>query len=133
MKKIIICYLVFLSSAFAFDHSHKSWDKLLKNHTKELKQQVLVDYRSLSIEGTLINSYLKELQAVSKSELESFSENEKLAFWITWKILLNKVQHTAMVFFKIVSIPLKNLTEMGHIFHRFILRLICEKVNSRRF
>lgn len=78
--KIFLISLLFISSAFAFDHDHKEWDSILKKNTKRVKGQVLVDYKN--IDKKTLEQYLKSLSAVSDKEYKAFNKDQKLAFLI---------------------------------------------------
>lgn len=78
------CFLLLLSvilgsaESFAFDHSHSLWSSLLRTHVSD----GLVDYQSLQEEQELLNSYLESLDSVSSKDMETWSRDEQLAFWI---------------------------------------------------
>ena len=90
-----IVFLMFSSTAFAFDHTHQKWDEVLKQFVEHRGETTVVDYKALKESPQKLNEYLKSLSAVSKSEYEKFSKNEKLAFLInaynafTLKLIIN--------------------------------------------
>jgi len=90
-----IVFLMFSSTAFAFDHTHQKWDEVLKQFVEHRGETTVVDYKALKESPQKLNEYLKSLSAVSKSEYEKFSKNEKLAFFInaynafTLKLIIN--------------------------------------------
>lgn len=66
----------------AFNHDHVHWDEILKKNTQLKSSQVLVDYKALKKNPNQLNQYLDELKKVKPSQFASFSEKQKLAFWI---------------------------------------------------
>jgi hypothetical protein len=88
---LIISKEVFADS---FDHSHSTWNDLLKGFTVKKDHQVYVNYRKLKADSSLLNKYLKQLEALSEEQLENFNRDQKLAFWInaynayTFKLIL---------------------------------------------
>ena len=119
MKYLFLSMFVF-SSSWAFDHSHKDFDALLKTHVKmkEDKTSSVVDYKNFDKEA--LDDYLKKVSAVSKKELKSFDKNQKLSFFInaynayTIKLILNNyplrsIKDTGVRSF---SNPLKNPWKM---------------------
>ncbi len=105
--KILLLGILLSFSAFAdFDHSHKQWDKVLKEYTAKKDRQVYVNYRALKNEINELNSYLAQLEAVKRGEFKRFNEKQKLAFWInaynayTVKIILK-------------NYPLKSIREIS--------------------
>jgi hypothetical protein len=78
---MIQCILLFLFttiSVFSFDHSHTTFDGLLKKFVSNGK----VDYKGLLDQPSELNSYLTSLSAVSQSEYNQFSKEEKISFLI---------------------------------------------------
>jgi hypothetical protein len=77
MKRIILALFLLALPAFAFDHSHQVYDTILKKYVLNGK----VDYKSLKNENNL-KQYLDSISAVSISEYNSYSKEQKLAFLI---------------------------------------------------
>ncbi|RMG39162.1 MAG: DUF547 domain-containing protein [Candidatus Dadabacteria bacterium] len=87
LKRFAALVLFFLltapKTAFAsFDHSHQDWDHVLKKYVHMLGPQSRVDYSGLKSERHLLDSYIGSITAVSKTEYQSFSRDQKLAFLI---------------------------------------------------
>lgn len=107
--KIFICLLLISNITFAFDHTHETWSKTLKDNTKEVKGQVLVNYKKLKKHPEQLIAYTEQLEAVTKDEFSKFSKNQKLAFWInaynayTVQLILKKY-------------PVKSIKDIGSIF-----------------
>lgn len=79
----LICLNIFAGQAFAdFDHSHKSWDQILKQYTSKKGKQVYFKYNELKNNENELNSYLRQLESVSKETFNIFERDQKLAFWI---------------------------------------------------
>lgn len=87
MKFIFLCLLMtmnlFAGNAFAdFDHSHEKWDQILKQYTIKNGNQVYFKYKELKKNEGELNSYLAQLELLSKEEFSTFNRDQKLAFWI---------------------------------------------------
>ncbi|MCZ6675232.1 MAG: DUF547 domain-containing protein [Verrucomicrobia bacterium] len=89
---LLVVFLVQASGfATTFDHSHAAWDQVVKTHVRGS----LVDYRALSADATILDGYLEQLNSVPRSQVDAWSREEQLAFWInaynafTVKAILN--------------------------------------------
>lgn len=87
MKFLIFVLLMSLNlivgNAFAeFDHSHNKWDKILRQYTTKNRNQVYFKYNLLKKNEGELNSYLGELESLSKENFSTFDQKQKLAFWI---------------------------------------------------
>lgn len=85
LKKIIGFFLILLfisSVSFAFDHSHREFDQLLKRYVIFQQAQSTVNYQALLKNRAPLDRYLESLSAVSEDEFESFQRDERLAFLI---------------------------------------------------
>lgn len=105
----IIALLFFCLNAYAFDHTHESWDKVLKANTKRVEGQVLFNYQALSKDKKAFNSYLKNLESVSKEDFLTFTNKQKLAFWIN---AYNA--YTVQLILK--DYPVKSIKDIGSFF-----------------
>lgn len=75
--------LLFLSGyAMAFDHNHTKFNEVLQKYTKAGSISTLFDYKNLSNDKQKFISYLNDLENLSKSEFDKFTNDQKLAFWI---------------------------------------------------
>lgn len=107
----IITFSSFLFSAqsFAFDHSHKAWDVLLKKYVKVAGPASTVDYKTWKTETGALDTYLAELSGVAKSTYDSWTENQKMAFLLnayngyTIRLILN-------------NYPVKSIKKIGGLF-----------------
>lgn len=69
-------------SNLEFDQSHQAWTVYLQKHVRVKGAASTVDYKSIKKDPKELQEYLQSLEAVSQSEFDRFSENEKLAFLI---------------------------------------------------
>ena len=105
------CLALFLlfGRAFAFDHSHAQFDKVLKDVVVQTGKFSRVKYQDLKKNPKLLEEYLAALSAVQQSEFKGFQENERLAFLInaynafTLKLIID-------------NYPVKSIKEIGGIF-----------------
>lgn len=77
LSKLFLIYLLSGLSLFAFDHSHKQYDLILKKYVSF----GFVDYKGLKTEQNL-KTYLDSLSAVSESEYNGFTKEQKLSYLI---------------------------------------------------
>lgn len=82
MKFLFLGLLISLNAFAGFDHSHQKWDQVLKQYTVKQGSQVYFKYNELKKNEGALNSYVSQLESVSKDEFISFNQNQKLAFWI---------------------------------------------------
>ena len=70
--------------AFAFDHAHAAWNALVKRHVVVAANgnSSRVDYFAFKRDERALDAYLNELSAVTRSEFDGWSRDEKLAFLI---------------------------------------------------
>ncbi len=82
MKHLLIPLLLLCGYAQAFDHG--SWNTLLNEHVKHLRDGVAtaVDYNGMAEDRTGLQSYLNALSAVTTAEFQQWSRDEQLAFLI---------------------------------------------------
>lgn len=80
VKLLVLGLLVMVGfrEVSAFDHSHTSWDSLLREHVSG----GLVDYQSLLGDEQRLDQYLSELDSISRKEVDGWNRREQLAFWI---------------------------------------------------
>lgn len=62
----------------AFDLTQRSWDQILKKHV----HRGLVDYEGLKASPQELREYLNSLGSLKENEYESWSQADKIAFWI---------------------------------------------------
>ena len=105
----ILIYLSFITQAYAFDHSHKAWDQILKNFTKVESKQTLVDYQKIKKDFKKLDSYLNDLTAVNQTSFKKWTKDDQLAFLInaynafTIKLIIN-------------HFPIKSIKDIGSFF-----------------
>ncbi|MCB0327290.1 MAG: DUF547 domain-containing protein [Bdellovibrionales bacterium] len=79
-KNILFSFLILAicNNAFAFDHKHTIYDKLLQKHVVENR----VDYKSFLIDQNILQEYIQSFSKITTEEYKEWSRNEKLSFWI---------------------------------------------------
>lgn len=83
-----------------FDHQHNLFDKVLTTYVKD----GLVNYRALKNDQETLDSYLASLAAVTQTQYEKWTRQQKLAFWInaynafTIRVILNHYPVTRSIF-----------------------------------
>lgn len=84
--RLLAAGLMLAASAFAhaFDHTHASWDALLKQQVKVAPHgnASAVDYSALKGSHVQLKTYLDSLAAVTEQDYASWSREERLAFLI---------------------------------------------------
>jgi len=108
----------------AFDHSHKTWTLFLQKYVTVKGPASTVAYKSIRKDPKGLTKYLEALEAVSKSDFDSFSENEKLAFLIN--------AYNAFTIKLIIDhYPVKSIKDIGSLFSspwkKKFFRLLGEK------
>lgn len=97
------------NSAQAFDHTHSSFDHVLKSHVVNKGHESVVRYEALAKNSAALDSYLASISQASKSEFDSWSEPQRLAFLInaynafTLKLIID-------------NYPVKSIKDLGGIF-----------------
>lgn len=76
----IICLSLFLfaGTVSAFDQKHALLARVLNDYTNNGR----VDYRKLKAEPGSLNDYLESLAQLRQAEYDSWSKDEKIAFWV---------------------------------------------------
>lgn len=64
------------------DDLHSKWDQILKQYTVKSGNQVYFNYKELKNNIDELNSYLDQLESLSKLKFNTFNRSKKLAFWI---------------------------------------------------
>ena len=75
---LIIFIVIGQGEIFANGIDHSSFDQLLQTYVKK----GFVDYKSLKLNKTQLVSYLKNIEQVNPTDFETWSKEEKMAFWI---------------------------------------------------
>lgn len=79
---VIISFLFHVNAFAAFDQTHSLWDKVLKDYTVRQGKQVYFKYKKLQKDSSPLDKYLTQLEALSEKEFTTFSQDQKLAFWL---------------------------------------------------
>lgn len=109
MRFIYLLLIIYSSSVFSFDHTFTEWSKILKEYTLVKKKQVYVDYKSLKKKQKVLDNFLISMENLDKKTFDSFSDKQKLAFWInaynayTLKLILK-------------NYPVKSIKDIGWFF-----------------
>lgn len=75
---LLLTFIIFCSSASAFDHEYRDYGEVLKANVKD----GLVDYAALQNDRKGIDQFVRQLGAVTTNEYEDWSRDQQLAFWI---------------------------------------------------
>jgi len=94
----VVFFYHFLSAlpAFAFDHSHRLFDRLLQDSVVVIGLQSSVNYGEVKKNPTRLNTYIEEIETISSADFKKWSENQQVAFLIniynalTIKLILTK-------------------------------------------
>lgn len=97
---------VVTSSVWAFDHSHAELDKTLKTY---VSADGMVDYAGLKAHRATLDHYLSDTGAISESEFDSWSRNQRLAFLIN-------VYNAETLQLIIDNYPVKSIKKIGSLF-----------------
>jgi hypothetical protein len=81
---LLMATCFFSPSAFAFDHSHADWERLLKKHVVLINNgnATQVRYSGFHKDRAKLKNYLDNLSSVSHTEFKSWSKNKQLSFLI---------------------------------------------------
>ena len=114
-----ICGATFLSipSALArepvvagsFDHTHRAWADVLARYTVRTGPTSNVRYQALGKSRSVLQGYLRELEAVSKETFASFSRDQQLAFLIN-------AYNALTVELILDHYPVKSIRDIGGLF-----------------
>ncbi len=75
---LILTFIIFCSSAFAFDHEYREYGDVLKTYV----QDGLVNYAALQKNRKGVDQFVKDIGTVTKNEYDAWSRDQQLAFWI---------------------------------------------------
>ncbi len=86
MRKLVlfIAALLMSMSAFAFDHSHKAWDDLLRKHVTLINNgnASQVDYKGFVQDRSALKACLGDVEKVTRAEFDAWSKAQQQAFLI---------------------------------------------------
>ncbi len=92
---LFVVLLTVALPCFSFDHSHSAFDQILDDVVIEKGWQTAVDYDLLHSNPDSLNNYLDQLEAVKKTDFDSWNKQQQMAFLInsynafTLKLILN--------------------------------------------
>lgn len=100
---VVLASSSYAASSWAFDHAHTAWNQLVQRYVRDGQ----VQYSDWKETGrSELAAYLAQLQAVSPEAYASWSEPEKLAFWIN-------AYNAYTVQLVLDSWPLKSIRDIG--------------------
>ncbi len=92
-----------IPSSAAFDHSHAAWSVVLTKYIHRGE----VDYAGIKRDGQqALNQYLRSMESVSKSQYQSWTRKQKMAFGIN-------AYNAYTIRLVIDNYPLKSMRKMG--------------------
>ncbi len=90
-----LCFCIFLQTSVVlpahagFDHTQKKWTEILSAHVNDRGR---VNYKALLKNRSQFDEYIKDLESVKKSEINSWNRDNQLAYWInTYNALAMKI------------------------------------------
>lgn len=131
MKCTVVCLLFTFSATFAFtqekfDHSHKIWTEFLTKFVTDSAKTTVVDYKAIKADPTLLNSYLKSIENISKIEYRTYDKNQKMA-------LLINAYNAYTIKLIIDNYPIKSIKDIGNVFSgpwdKKFINIIGEKIS----
>lgn len=79
---LIFSSLLFSFSAECFDHDYKNWNSVLKQYVVKTKYSTAVKYKEMGNNVHELNLFIKEIESVSKENFDTWTDNQKIAFYI---------------------------------------------------
>lgn len=73
---------IVIQNSFAFDHTHKLWQKVLDENVTVKNRQSLVNYKKIKESPIILNKYLLQLSSIKAKEFQTFNKDQKLALLI---------------------------------------------------
>jgi len=72
------------SCAYAFDHEHTTWNRLLQKHLVVSNASVAsrVNYAAFAQDRPTLSAYLAQISSVARSDYDAWSKGQRLAFLI---------------------------------------------------
>lgn len=92
-----------------FDHTHAGWTEILKNFVITKGPVSQFNYKSLKENPQSLNTYLTKLSAVTKKDFDSWSNPQKMSFWIN-------AYNAYTVKLIIDNYPVKSIKDIGGFF-----------------
>ena len=127
---VFVFYTLYQSICFAdansFDHSHKLWTSTLKNHLTFIGNTSKFDYVKLNKNSNDLKTYLKSLESIPPKVFQTFTESQKLAFYIN-------AYNAFTIQLIIENYPVKSIKDIGSIFSspwkKKFINLLNEKIS----
>lgn len=69
-------------SAFAYDHTYKSYDEILKQTVVVNGHQSSVDYAKLKSDTSKLDEFISDIESLGKDEFDTWSREQQMAFLI---------------------------------------------------
>lgn len=79
---LILSLVVVPAPVLAFDHNYQDYDRLLQNIVVPKGMQTVVKYSELKSDPGTLDRFVSSIEAVSRSEYDSWTKEQQLAFLI---------------------------------------------------
>ena len=99
---LLIIVSISSHSAFAYDHTYKSYNEILKQVVVVKGHQSFVDYTQLKSDTSKLNEFTDGIEYIGKNEFDSWSREQQMAFLInaynafTIQLILTKYPVTSI-------------------------------------
>jgi hypothetical protein len=93
---LVIIATIGSHSAFAYDHSYKNYNEILKQVVVVNGHQSFVDYTKLKSDTSILDDFIQGIEYMGKTEFDAWSREQQMAFLInaynalTIKLILTK-------------------------------------------
>lgn len=117
-KVVFIFLVLWPEGSFAkkakliFDHEHGLWTDILKEHVVERSTRTLFNYSKLKKNPLLLEKYLSNLSAVTRSDFLAMKKNEQLSFLIN-------AYNAFLIKMVLDQYPIKSIQELDGAFSTF--------------
>lgn len=91
----------------SFDHEHQAWTAILAKHVYGDR----FDYAAIKKDPAALDAYLATLHAVTPAQLNSWSDDQRMAFWIN-------VYNAHVVKLVADGYPLKSIRDLGTVLNK---------------
>ena len=79
---LLIFFIIGSHSAFAYDHSYKSYSEILKRVVVTNGHQSFVDYTKLKSDTSNLDDFIEGIEFLGKTEFDAWSREQQMAFLI---------------------------------------------------
>ena len=79
---LLIIAIVGSHSSFAYDHSYKSYNEILKQVVVVEGHQSSVDYSKLKSDTSSLDEFIEDIEYIGKTEFDTWSREQQIAFLI---------------------------------------------------